>query len=386
MSEPHVLELHLLLLLRYQTALLERVEVTAALEASRGDEALDLGTKRLLRQLPVAFIRVGGHSRLSVRLRVLLLRALNLAADNILPHVVLLGQVEEPADLRRALRSEPLGNNGVRQAGDVAIALLDDHAGEDGDVRANDAAAHGLSLALTCAARAVARVSVGEEEADTVREENTLLHREALLIVSTGDAEDVALPFVAERVGGNLGRHLLVIEDAAGQYGQSVSGQPVKGNEMNNALSPLLIEVDGLLRASGGVWRARDARVTSDPTMDVRRHLLAMLIFILGGECTATPDYSVGRCRRERERPSLATVGVASVLGIGRERWGSAQRPGKCRRAPIQLVSHGLMSPLVTRGFVCSLSLRPKASCKILLKISSPSICMISTLSAALLY
>jgi len=57
-------------------------------------------------------------------------------------------------------------------------------------------------------------VAVGEEEFDTVREEDTLLHGETLLVVTTGDTENVAFEFVAEAVGGDLLGDLLVVEDA----------------------------------------------------------------------------------------------------------------------------------------------------------------------------
>jgi hypothetical protein len=60
--------------------------------------------------------------------------------------------------------------------------LLDDDDGEDADVVADDAAADRLALALTVTARAVARVAVGEEQAGTLLEQDTLLHGETLLV------------------------------------------------------------------------------------------------------------------------------------------------------------------------------------------------------------
>lgn len=96
----------------------------------------------------------------------------------------------------------------VGQAGDVGLALLDDAEGEDGEVHADDAAADGLALALTGASGAVAGVAVGEEEADTGRVHDTLLHGETLLVVAAGDAEDVALELVADGVTGDLSAHL----------------------------------------------------------------------------------------------------------------------------------------------------------------------------------
>lgn len=129
-------------------------------------------------------------------------------------YIVILGEAEELADLGGALGAEALGVDDVGEAGDVGLALLDDGEGEDGEVHADDAATDGLALALTGAAGAVAGVSLGEKEADTGRVHNTLLHRETLLVVASGDAEDVALELVADGVTGDLSAHALLHEDA----------------------------------------------------------------------------------------------------------------------------------------------------------------------------
>ena len=141
------------------------------------------------------------------------------------------------------LGAEPLGESLGGQALDVLLALLDDDEREDGNVVADDATADRLALALTGTAGAVARVAVREQQAHTVGEEDTLLHGETLLVVAAGDAEDVALPLVTDaagrkvcarsagrpravagwpaepagvdaRVGRDLLRHALVVEDA----------------------------------------------------------------------------------------------------------------------------------------------------------------------------
>lgn len=104
--------------------------------------------------------------------------------------------------------------DGVGDAGDVGVALLDDAEGEHGEVHADDAAADTLPLALAGAAGAVAAVAVGEEQAHTRRVHDALLHREALLVVAARDAEDVALELVADAVAGDLVAHTAVHEDA----------------------------------------------------------------------------------------------------------------------------------------------------------------------------
>lgn len=123
-------------------------------------------------------------------------------------YIVLLGEAEELADFRGTLGSETLGVDDVGQAGDVLLALLDNSQSEDRQVHADDATTDGLALALASAAGAVAGVAIGEQEADTGGLQDTLLHWETLLVVSTGDAEDVSLPLVTEGVGGDLLAHL----------------------------------------------------------------------------------------------------------------------------------------------------------------------------------
>jgi hypothetical protein len=75
-------------------------------------------------------------------------------------------------------------------------------------------------------------VSLGEEELDTVGEKDTLLHGETLLVVSSGDLEDVALELVADGVTGDLLAHALLHEDTD---------------------AALIIDLDELLGAVGGV-------------------------------------------------------------------------------------------------------------------------------------
>lgn len=159
--------------------------------------------------------------RLGVRLSIRVLLALNLPANNVFPDIVLLAQVEELPDLGCPLGTETLGKDVIGESWDFTLTLLDDNEGEDGNIGANDAATDGLAPAFTGAADAIAGVAVGEQEADTVGEENTLLHRETLLVVSTSDTEDVAFPFVTERVAGNFLGDLLVVEDAARKFNNS---------------------------------------------------------------------------------------------------------------------------------------------------------------------
>jgi hypothetical protein len=153
------------LLLGLGAALLERLEVALALETLGGDETLDLGS------LGVLLAGLG----------------LDLTADNVGTDIVLLGEVEELADLGSALGGKALGRttsvrpaiscspcltmttertwiwDGVRRVRHVEFVGWP----KVTHVRGDDAAANRLPLALTSAAGTVARVAVGEEEAGT---------------------------------------------------------------------------------------------------------------------------------------------------------------------------------------------------------------------------
>merc|ERR1712159_231849 len=77
---------------------------------------------------------------------------------------------------------------------------------------ADDAATHRLALHLTSAALAVALASFLEQKTHAIRAQHALHHREALLVVSAGDAEAVALELVTEAVAVHFLGHTLVEE------------------------------------------------------------------------------------------------------------------------------------------------------------------------------
>jgi len=205
--------LGLLFFLCDQVPALQGAEVAAALKTKGSDEALDFGS-------------------LGVWLGIRFLRALDLTPDDELADIVLLLQVEEFPDLGSPLGTEALGENILGETRKWSLALLDDHEREDGNIGADNAAADGFALALTGAAGSVARVAVGKEEFDTIREEDTLLHWETLLVVSTGDAEDVALEFIPKGVSGDFLADPLFVEAT---------------------VAALIVDVDGLLLARRGV-------------------------------------------------------------------------------------------------------------------------------------
>lgn len=174
------------------TAALDGNALALALETLGGNQTLDLGG------LGVILLALLGDG----------------TADDELADVVLLVETEEATDLGGTLGAETLGDNGVGETGELTLALLDDGQSKDGKVQTGDGTADGLALALTGAAGAVAAVAVGKEETGTGGEENTLLHGETLLVVTTGNLEDVTLELVTERVTLDFLTHSLLVEDA----------------------------------------------------------------------------------------------------------------------------------------------------------------------------
>lgn len=79
------------------------------------------------------------------------------------------------------------------RVGPERLTLPDDDQVEDAEVSVDDAAADGFAFALSGATWPVARVTLAEQQTHTAVGQNTLLHGEALLIISSTDAHNVAL-------------------------------------------------------------------------------------------------------------------------------------------------------------------------------------------------
>lgn len=113
--------------------------------------------------------------------------------DDVFGDIVVLGQVEELADLGGSLWSELAWENGVGESFDLSISLLHDDEGKSGHVGVDDASTDGLSLALSVLALTVAGLSLLQEKTNTSVGENSLLHWESLLVVSSSDSDDISL-------------------------------------------------------------------------------------------------------------------------------------------------------------------------------------------------
>jgi len=169
--------------------LLEGNHVTLALEALGGHKALDLGG------LGVGLATLGGDG----------------AADDALADII--GGIHTPklTDVAGTLGSETDVLGGVSEAGNVGTTTLDNDKVQHGEILVDDAPTDGLALALTSATLAVALGALLEEQTDTGVGEDTLKHRESLLVVPAGDAEAVSLELGSEDVAAHFLGDALVV-------------------------------------------------------------------------------------------------------------------------------------------------------------------------------
>lgn len=137
--------------------------------------------------------------------------------------ILLVGQVEELADSGGSLGTSSSGSLLVGESYeirmefvsgtfDLGFTLLDDGKSEGSDIGADDAASDRLLLSFTSSSGSVSGVSLRHKESGSALDEDTLLHGEAVLIISTSDFKDIALPVVSENGSVDFLSHLLSVE------------------------------------------------------------------------------------------------------------------------------------------------------------------------------
>jgi hypothetical protein len=133
-----------------------------------------------------------------------LLGLTSLSSDNEFSDIVLLGKIEELSDLVGSLWSKSAWLDLVRESSNLLGALLDDDQVHNREIRTNNATTDGLSLAGTLSSGSEALHVLVEQKSDTSVSQNTLHHGETLLVITTTNANDVAGPFLTERVSWDL--------------------------------------------------------------------------------------------------------------------------------------------------------------------------------------
>lgn len=166
------------------------LQSSLSLQSLRGDQSLDLWS-------------------LGVSLTVLL----NGSSHNEVSDIILLGQTEELSDVVGSLWTQSLWGGDIGQTLNVVVTLLDNSQSKNRQVLVDDTTSDGLSLSLTRSSWSVTGVALRQQQSDSGWVQHTLLHWETLLVVTTGDLEDVTLELVSDRVTLDLLAHTLVVED-----------------------------------------------------------------------------------------------------------------------------------------------------------------------------
>jgi len=123
------------------------------------------------------------------------------------------------------LNSEQLSNLGgslgsqsswlliVGQSLDFLLSLSDEGEGQDSDVVINDASSNALPLSLTRSSDSIAGVALAHQNLGASLGDNSLLHGESLLVVSSSDSKNIALVLLSQSIDLDFLSDSLVEED-----------------------------------------------------------------------------------------------------------------------------------------------------------------------------
>lgn len=129
-----------------------------------------------------------------------------------LSDIIGLFKVEKLSDVGSSLRSKTLGDGDISQTFNLTGSLSEDDQVKDGKIGSDDATSNRLSLSLTNLSGSVARLTLLQEQSNSVVGDDTLLHGETLEIVTSGDSEKVTSPFLTKTLTLNFLSDSLVVE------------------------------------------------------------------------------------------------------------------------------------------------------------------------------
>ena len=132
--------------------------------------------------------------------------------NDILANIIILGQVEKLADIVCTLGTQTTGDRVVGQSLDLLITKLGNNQVQNSNIVSNNASTDGLALSLTGTARSVGLVSLLAQKTNSSIGQDTLTHGEALLVVSTGDAENESLELISQDATVNFLGHAALVQ------------------------------------------------------------------------------------------------------------------------------------------------------------------------------
>jgi hypothetical protein len=161
-----------------------------ALKGKRCDETLNLGCLALLNSLLTG----------------------EFTCNYVVANIVFLRKVEKLADVVGTLGTETTGNRVIGKTGDWVLSHLSNNKIENRDILSYNASTNRLALTLSGTTLTVTLVSLLHEKTYTSVGKNTLTHRESLLVVSSGDTEDVSSILLSEGGSVYLLSHTLLVK------------------------------------------------------------------------------------------------------------------------------------------------------------------------------
>ena len=132
--------------------------------------------------------------------------------DNVLSDIVFLRQVEELADVAGTLWSKTTWAIVVGKAWDCLVSEVSHDEVEDSNVLSDNASTNRLALALSSTTLSVCLLSLLTQQTNTSVGQDTLTHRETLLVVSSGDTHGRTIELFAQNGTVNLLAHAAFIQ------------------------------------------------------------------------------------------------------------------------------------------------------------------------------
>jgi hypothetical protein len=134
------------------------------------------------------------------------------AGNDVFAHVVLLGQVEQLANVVGPLGTQSTGHGIAGQSFNLLRSLLDDDQVEHGNVVADDATTDGFALAFASTTGTETLVAFFAQQTHAGIGQDALTHGKTLLVVTARNAHHVTFKLFAENVAFNFLRDTAVVQ------------------------------------------------------------------------------------------------------------------------------------------------------------------------------
>lgn len=142
-----------------------------------------------------------------------LVSLLNFTVDNVsLDIIEFLVKVEVLDDSVSSLLSKSVGEFNIGESSNFLISLGNNSEHDNGKVGSGDATSHGFSLTFTSSSGSESCSALSEKDSGSTVDQDTLFHWETLLVISSGDSEDVTFEVFSHEFSIDFLAHTAIIE------------------------------------------------------------------------------------------------------------------------------------------------------------------------------